>query len=79
MLLEVLLSGGGKLDGSKLESTLLEAADDGANESTLDSVGLDAIYDVNWDIRVNGFPCGAGKPISEFRKTYAMKLQPETN
>lgn len=47
MLLEVLLSGGGKLDGSKLESTLLEAADDGANESTLDTVGLDAIYDVN--------------------------------
>jgi hypothetical protein len=47
VLLEVLLSGGGKLDSSKLESTLLEAADDGANESTLDTVGLDAIYDVN--------------------------------
>lgn len=39
--LEVLLAGGGELDGSKLVPTLLEAGDDGANESALDTVGLD--------------------------------------
>jgi hypothetical protein len=39
--LEVLLAGGGELDGGKLVPTLLEAGDDGANESALDTVGLD--------------------------------------
>jgi len=41
MGLEVLLAGGGELDGGKLVPTLLEAGDDGANESALDTVGLD--------------------------------------
>lgn len=35
MLLEVLLAGGGELHGNELEATVLEARDDGANESTL--------------------------------------------
>lgn len=39
--LEVLLAGGGELDGGELVPTLLEAGDDGANESALDTVGLD--------------------------------------
>jgi hypothetical protein len=34
-LLEVLLAGGHELDGSKLEASVLETRDDGANESTL--------------------------------------------
>jgi len=33
--LEVLLAGGGELHGNELEATVLEARDDGANESTL--------------------------------------------
>lgn len=35
VLLEVLLGGGGELHGNELEATVLEARDDGANESTL--------------------------------------------
>lgn len=35
VLLEVLLAGGGQLHGNELEATVLEARDDGANESTL--------------------------------------------
>ena len=35
VLLEVLLAGGGELHGNELEATVLEARDDGANESTL--------------------------------------------
>ena len=41
MLLKVLLAGGDELDGGKLEATLLEAAEDGADKSTLDTIGLD--------------------------------------
>jgi hypothetical protein len=33
--LEVLLAGGGELHGNELEATVLEARDDGADESTL--------------------------------------------
>ena len=40
--LEVVLAGGGELDGGKLVPALLKALDDGANESTLDTVGLDS-------------------------------------
>lgn len=36
MLLEVLLAGGGELDGNELEAAVLEAGDDGANQATLD-------------------------------------------
>lgn len=39
MLLEVLLGGLGELEGNKLEATLLEAGDDGADETALDAVG----------------------------------------
>ena len=35
MLLEVLLGGSDELDGGELEATVLEARDDGADESTL--------------------------------------------
>ena len=35
MLLEVVLARGGELHGNELEATVLEARDDGANESTL--------------------------------------------
>lgn len=35
VLLEELLAGGGELHGNELEATVLEAGDDGANESTL--------------------------------------------
>jgi hypothetical protein len=35
VLLEVLLAGGGELHSNELEATVLEARDDGANESTL--------------------------------------------
>lgn len=35
MSLEVLLAGGGELHGNQLEATVLEAGDDGTNESTL--------------------------------------------
>ena len=35
VLLEVLLAGGGQLHGNELEAAVLEARDDGANESTL--------------------------------------------
>lgn len=35
VLLEVLLGGGGELDGGKLEATALEAGDDGSNEAAL--------------------------------------------
>jgi hypothetical protein len=37
VLLEVLLAGSGHLDANKLESTLLEAGDDGADQATLDT------------------------------------------
>ena len=39
-LLEVLGGGVDELEGNELEATLLEAADDVADESTLDTVGL---------------------------------------
>ena len=39
-LLEVLGGSVDELEGNKLEATLLEAADDVADESTLDTVGL---------------------------------------
>ena len=35
MLLEVLLAGGGELDGNKLEAAVLEAGDNGANQAAL--------------------------------------------
>lgn len=35
MLLEVLLGGGGELDGGELEATGLEAGDDGTDEAAL--------------------------------------------
>lgn len=35
VLLEVVLARGGELHGNELEATVLEARDDGANESTL--------------------------------------------
>jgi hypothetical protein len=35
VLLEVLLAGGGELHGNELEAAVLEARDDGADESTL--------------------------------------------
>jgi hypothetical protein len=37
VLLEVLLAGSGHLDANKLESTLLEAGDDGTDQATLDT------------------------------------------
>lgn len=42
VLLEVLLARADKLDGSELESARLETRDDGADESTLNSVRLDS-------------------------------------
>ena len=60
VLLEVSLAGAGELDGSKLESTLLEAGDDRADQSALDTIRLDAglvlgiicnIAMWRWDIR----------------------------
>lgn len=39
-LLEVLRSGMDELHGGELEATLLEAGDDGANETALDGIGL---------------------------------------
>lgn len=63
VLLEVLLAGGDELDGSKLVAAVLEAGDDGANESTLDAVGLDSNEGLlggrhagNWDL----IDCGVG-------------------
>ena len=41
VLLEVLLAGGDELDGGELVAAVLEAGDDGANESALDTIGLD--------------------------------------
>jgi hypothetical protein len=41
MRLEVLLGGGDHLQGNELVSSLLEAADDVADESTLDAIWLD--------------------------------------
>lgn len=41
VVLEVLLAGSDELDGSKLEAAALEARDDGSNEATLDTIGLD--------------------------------------
>jgi len=35
----MLLAGSGELDGGELEATLLEAADDGSDEATLDTWG----------------------------------------
>jgi hypothetical protein len=35
VLLKVLLGGGDELDGGKLEATVLETRDDGANEAAL--------------------------------------------
>lgn len=35
VLLEVLLAGGGELDGNKLEAAVLEAGDNGANQAAL--------------------------------------------
>ena len=40
MLFEVLLSGGNELDGNQLESPLLKAGDDGANQTTLDTCSI---------------------------------------
>lgn len=37
VLLEVLLAGGDELDGGKLEATLLEARQDGTDQSALDT------------------------------------------
>jgi len=42
VVLKVLLGGSDKLDCDQLEASLLEAADDLTNESTLDTVGLDS-------------------------------------
>jgi hypothetical protein len=42
VLLEVLLAGGGQLDGNKLEAAVLEAGDDGADQATLDAIRLDS-------------------------------------
>jgi hypothetical protein len=39
VLLEVLLRGGGELEGDELEAALLEAGDDLADEAALDAVG----------------------------------------
>jgi hypothetical protein len=36
VLLEVILAGGGELQGNELEATVLEARDDGTNEATLE-------------------------------------------
>lgn len=35
VLLEVLLAGGGELDGNELEATVLKAGDDGTDQATL--------------------------------------------
>lgn len=40
MLTEEGLAGGDELDTNKLETTLLEAAKDGGDETTLDTIGL---------------------------------------
>ncbi len=40
VLTEESLLGLGELDGNKLEATLLETAEDGGNEATLDTIGL---------------------------------------
>lgn len=40
MLLEMLLRGRDQLDGHELEATVLEAADDGADETTLEGVSV---------------------------------------
>jgi len=42
VLLEVLLAGGGELNGSHLEALRLEARDDGANQTPLHTVRLDS-------------------------------------
>jgi hypothetical protein len=42
VLLEVSLAGSGELDGNELEATVLEARQDGANQATLDAIGLDS-------------------------------------
>jgi len=42
VLLEKLLGRSDELDGSKFKSSVLEAADDRTNESTLDSIWLDS-------------------------------------
>jgi hypothetical protein len=42
VLLEVLLAGSDKLDGDKLVASILEARDDGADQATLDAIGLDS-------------------------------------
>ena len=43
MLLEVLLSRLGHLDGRQLEALVLETGDDGADEAALHTVGLDSL------------------------------------
>ena len=50
VLLKVLLGGGGKLDGGKLEATALEARDDGADETAHHTVGLDSDETVHMSV-----------------------------
>jgi len=42
VLLDVSAGRGDELDGSKLEAAVLEARDDGADQATLDAIGLDS-------------------------------------
>lgn len=44
MGLEVLLRGGDELDGGKLEATLLEALDDGADQAALEETVLEGMF-----------------------------------
>lgn len=59
MLLEVGLSRLGKLDGDKLEATLLKAGDDGADEAALDTVRLDTVRPIQ-----SVFPLFASSVVS---------------
>lgn len=60
-LLEVLRGSVNELESLELEATLLEAADDVANESTLDTVGL-ASRDAIVNDCVNANICIASSP-----------------
>lgn len=63
VLLEVLLAGGGELHGNELEATVLEARDDGADESTLDVVStcwsiVQALHGPRWSCIHTWTPSG---------------------
>jgi hypothetical protein len=69
VLLEVLLAGADELEGNKLEAAVLEAGDDGANESTLDTIGLDGNEGLLGLRHFGGFGCWRKRLLKNGRWT----------